>query len=268
MAITEADINEMLAFLVTHPEYQERFRTVTAAPELSAIPSRMDRVEAALERLVVAGAATDARIDRLATRMDILTDRMTGLTERVDVVAEKMDQLGDTVGVLAGRVEGLTGEVGTLTVSVNTLGGRVDKISGDVGNLKGGNVETRYNNNIENWFSDYVVAPRKVTHRSVPEVEAALSMGTISPAELRQLHDLDMMVRGNSRETGEDTILAVELSRVIDRNDVTRAANRAAVLRKSGCRAQGFVGGYSILEAARQEAERADVIIDLHEPTR
>lgn len=272
MAITETDINEMLAFLVTHPEYQERFRTVTAAPELSQIPSRMDRVEAVLERQVVAGAATDARIDRLATRMDILTDRMTGLTERVDVLAEKIDRLGDTVGAMASRFDALTGEVAITNSRVDTLSGRtdqmndrLDKLSGDVGNIKGGQLESKYHDNIENWFSIYVASPRKVSYRSVEEVVEAQADGVLTPADVTQLRAVDLMVRGLDQETGEETVLAVEVSNVIDTRDVSRAADRPALLEKTGCRARGMVGGYSILDAAREEALRRGAIIDLHE---
>lgn len=244
MAITEADINEMLAFLVTHPEYQERFRTVTAAPELAAIPSRMDRVEAALERLVVAGAATDARIDRLATRMDILTDRMTGLTERMDVLAVKVDSLTDTVGEVSGQIDALTG--------------RVDRLSGDLGNLKGDVLEAKYSLNADNWLGEFVENPVKVAVHRLPGLQEARARNDISKEQMQSVRALDLIARGRDQATGEDVSVAVEVSHIVDVTDVARAKSRSEIIESLGLRVIPVVGGYGVTLAASNAAQEQE----------
>ena len=97
----------------------------------------------------------------------------------------------------------------------------------------------------------------------------AAENGTISEADMRALCSADMLVQGVAKKptglTG-DVVFAVEISLTIDDHDVERAAARAAILRRVGYQAAGFVGGETVTRGATVLAERENVIIDLCRP--
>ncbi len=67
----------------------------------------------------------------------------------------------------------------------------------------------------------------------------------LSREEIERLLPLDLLVRGQlpRQQGGEEVWLAVEVSNVIDENDVVRAVERAGLLRKAGLRAVPVVAG-------------------------
>ena len=100
-------------------------------------------------------------------------------------------------------------------------------------------------------------------------VDEAAESGSITEDEMEALRSLDMLVQGVAKKpTGLDgeVIFAVEISLTIDDHDVERAASRAAILRRVGYQAVGFVGGETATRGATALAEREHVIIDLRRP--
>ncbi len=74
----------------------------------------------------------------------------------------------------------------------------------------------------------------------------------LDEAEIRRIVDADLIVRGGllpARDEGE-LWLVVEVSSVIDRNDVARAAERAALLRKADLLVVPVVAGQRLTQGA------------------
>ncbi|GBD09051.1 hypothetical protein HRbin22_01298 [Candidatus Thermoflexus japonica] len=63
-------------------------------------------------------------------------------------------------------------------------------------------------------------------------MEAAEARGVIGPEEADALEVADVIVRGHRLEGEGETYLVVEVSAIVHTEDVERAAERAAVLRK------------------------------------
>jgi hypothetical protein len=103
---------------------------------------------------------------------------------------------------------------------------------------------------------------RLVTPRELDAFEAADDSGTISEAEALGVRELDIIVEGVEGGRGEPitpALLAVEVSVTIDRSDVARAQDRAAVLRKVGYNAIPVVAGARMDASLRDSAEASGV---------
>ncbi len=84
MAFTVSDFEDLVRLLGEHPEWRERLRPLILGEELLELPSRMDRVEAAL--------------DRLAEHVDSLRAEVALLTAAVYDTNARMDRMDDRMG--------------------------------------------------------------------------------------------------------------------------------------------------------------------------
>ena len=235
MVFTVADFDDFARLLGEHPEWRERLRPLILGEELLVIPSRMDRVEAALLTLT-------ERVDRLTERLDRLTERVEQLTERVDQLSQDVRSINVTVaGILA----------------------RMDRMDGRMGNIEGQLLETRFEQNLPNWVRNFVRKPTRVHADDVAQIEQAVADGTLTESDADHLAALDSLIRGLGLEDGEETYLAVELSFTVNAEDVERAESRANMLKRAGLRARPFVGGYRISPAAESMLEERGVLVSL-----
>lgn len=97
MAFTVEDFQDLVKLLSEHPEWRAQLRPVVLGEELVAIPSRMDRVEAALDRLT-------ERVDALTVRLDRLAEDVRELTATVGQLVTRMDYNDGRLGNLQGTV--------------------------------------------------------------------------------------------------------------------------------------------------------------------
>ena len=228
MAFTVEDFEDLLKLLGEHPEWQARLRPLILGEEILAVPSRMDRVEAAIERL---------------------TQRMDALTERVDALAE--------------RVDALTGDIRELTGAVMRLAARADQSEGHLGNLRGDMLEWKFERNLGNWLRDWVRKPRKVFTDDLDKLDEAIVDGRIADAEVVQLAWSDAVVRGLDVTTREEVVLAVEVSTTINVDDVERSTFRSTVLKRAGYDGRSFVVGNTVTDQARNLAAATGTTIVL-----
>jgi hypothetical protein len=83
--------------------------------------------------------------------------------------------------------------------------------------------------------------------------------------ELQELLRLDVVIAGTTRPPAAscEVWLAIEVSSVIDRDDVERARRRAALLRKAGYRAVPVVAGEALTQGATELLQTAPVVLML-----
>jgi len=238
MAFTVVDFQDLVKLLSDHPEWRTQLRPLVLGEEVLAIPSRMDRVEATLDRLT-------GHIDDLTVRLDRLTERVDDLTVRLDR---------------------LTGEVRELTTAVSQLVSRMDHTDGRLGNLQGAMLEWKFERNLGNWLREWVRRPRKVFVDELSRLDEAVERGLVAEAEVSQVAWSDAVVRAQDARTQDEVILSVELSTTVNEDDVERASARAAVLRRAGYDGRGFVAGHSISTRARELAEATGTTVVLIRP--
>lgn len=97
MSFTVDDFQDLMKLLSDHPEWRAQLRPVVLGEEMLAIPSHMDRVEAALDRLT-------ERVDALTVRLDRLTERVDQLTVSVQAIAPRMDRMDGRMGNIEGEL--------------------------------------------------------------------------------------------------------------------------------------------------------------------
>ena len=122
------------------------------------------------------------------------------------------------------------------------------------------------------WSGKVAIQPPSIVERFARDVEKAVDDGIVQDGEDGRLLDTDMIIRG--RRGDQIVYIAVEASGVINDEDINRARESAAILRRIySTETIPAVYGYSIagpqlrLARADDEAAREGVLIFLDEST-
>ena len=205
--------------------------TVTDFEDLLKLLGQHPEWQAELRRILVGDqfAAIDARLEALTAAIVELRDAQAATQVQIASLVERMDQ----VALRLGNVET------------------------HLGSVRGWQVESRLKERIPGYFGRVLRKPRPVSPFGIGAVESAYDQGRISDADWRSLGALDILVEGGRIE--EPSYLAIEASAVVDRTDVQRASDGAAILRSLGLSVVPWVAGESILENASELADQLGV---------
>lgn len=236
---------DFLELLRTDPEFYEEVRRTVLTDEILNLPALVRELAQVVRE---SAERTDRQIAQLTENMGILTARVDQLTEDVRQLTARVDQL-------TARVDQLTEDVRQLTLQVSRLAGQVGRLSGEVGGL----LEIKYRQHPYGYFGGILRRARWVAGDELEDLlESAVQMGRLTAKEIQVLRMTDVIVRG-FRE-GRTVWLAVEVSGTIDRDDIQRALERAALLAR--CvpdEVLPVVAGISCPEEVREGALRVGV---------
>lgn len=191
-----------------------------------------DALRAAVTDLAVAQRHTEQHIDRLEAATLALAAAQQRTEQRIEELAAAQQ-----------RTEGI----------LQKLVIRVGKNTGKI-------LEIDYRDKAFAYFGTLL---RKVKVVSLQDLEPVFEQH-LSEAEISALVPLDLLVSGQLRRSDQpdDVVyLAVEVSAVIDNNDVVRAQQRAALLRRAGYRTVAAVAGEEITEGALTSAAARSVLV-------
>ena len=200
-----------------------------------ALDRRVDRLEQALERL-------EAIVERLAEAQLRAEERLARLEEAQIRTEERLARVEAALVRLA-EAQAQTEE-------------RLNRLTDDVAALKGDNLERRYQEKAAAYFQRILLGIRLVSREELERIAAeAEGRGVLLPSEHEELLWTDVVVLGRRRETGAEMYLVAEVSSVVDREDVRRAAERARLFeRAAGVPVVAAVAGEHITSGAEQEA--------------
>ena len=182
-------------------------------------------------------------------RLAAVEERLAKVEERLEGVEERLTRLENTVAELAEAQKRTELEVQRLT-------NRMGHIVGDL-------LEIKYRDKPFSYFGRIVRRARVV---DLAEVEDWLGE-RLSEEQLIDLFQLDLVVRGQLRQPrGErkehpEVWLAVEVSSVVDGDDVQRAARRAEILRQAGLPVLAVAAGGNLTPEARELARTKGVAL-------
>ena len=201
---------------------------------------------------------------RAEMRRLVLSDEYLTLPEQLAEIRREIAELRRDFERRLNRVEGrldqLTDDVGQLKTDVGQLKTDVGRLTDDVGELKGQGLEYRYREHAPSYFSRLIRRCRVVGSPQLNELlEDAVDRGVLSQGDLNDVNLADLILRGRRLSDRLEVMVLVEISWVIDRNDVRRAADRAALLAKLGTPVMPVVAGASITEPAATMARNLDV---------
>ena len=272
---------DLLRVLEERPEWLERVRQVVLTRELLSLPEairelveahrrgeeRLTRVEAAIQGLAEAQWQSEERLVRLEATIQELVEvqrrheeRLAGLEATVQELVEahrrgeeRLTRLEATVQELVGALKEVSAQVHELAQAVFRLTQTVSRLEGTVGDIKGRLLEMAYRDKPYAYFGRLLRSIRVVPFT---EIEDLLEK-SLSREEVDDLFQLDLLLRGRLRDHPErpEVWLAVEVSSVVDKWDVERARERAALLRKAGLRVVPVAAGLQALAEAAHKAE-------------
>ena len=212
------------------------------------------RTEAAVEKLVQGQARTDAVMRELAAAQARTDERLGRLEEGQTALQEGQTALQQDVTALQ---KGQT----ALQQDVTALQKGQAGIQDTLGAVKGRQLELVYKERVGTYFGPLL---RRVRVLPLTQIEDDLE-AHLSTAEFRDLLKLDLLVRGRPRHLTDapQVWLAVEVSGVVDRHDVERAARRAGHLSRAGYASVPAVAGEQATEGAEALARKEGVLLVL-----
>ncbi|MEJ5253143.1 MAG: hypothetical protein HPY54_01980 [Chthonomonadetes bacterium] len=299
MAFTLRDFRDLLDLLQQHPEWRVELRRMLLSEELLTLPELVRELTQEVRQQAVHLSQLTQRVEQLTLRIDDLALRLNQLTERVDQLAQKLEQLTLRVDQLTARVDeltqlviDLTRRMDELTLRVDQLTARVDELTqlvsdltqrvdeltanvqklamsqqrmaDDIAQLKKFYHEQKYFTRAHAYFSKLL---KRIRALPPEEISAMLDdleeQGTLTPHEVADLLQADVIVRGRRRDDGQEVYLVVEASWGVGMKDVQRAARRAQTLSKAGLLAVPVVAGEGIDPNAHQSAREMGVTVVL-----
>lgn len=188
--------------------------------------------------LAEAQRRTEERLGALAEAQQHTEDRLEALAEAQRRTEERLERLEMVVHDLV--------EVQRKTVDT-------------VGSLKGRVLEITYREKAIAYFGPLL---RRVRVVALGNLEDTLE-ARLAQEELQEVFLLDLVVSGEPRQNRilPEVWLAVEVSSVVNRNDVERARRRAMLLRQAGYQAIPVVAGENATPEAEAAARQQRVVV-------
>ncbi len=224
------------------------------------------RTEARVNELIEAQKRTEARVNELAeaqkhteARLERLETIVAELIEAQKRAEARLERLEIIVAELIEAQKRTEARVNELVEAQKLTEVRIQKLTDRVAKNSGQLMEMNYRDKAYAYFGALM---RNVRVISLQDLEPVLEKH-LSEAEMRELLPLDLLVQGRPRRIRpqEDVWLAVEVSIVVDINDVRRARQRARLLRKAGLIAAPAVAGEQATSGAELAAQEDGVLL-------
>ncbi|MBI1927298.1 hypothetical protein HYR99_24040 [Candidatus Poribacteria bacterium] len=238
MAFTIEDYHDLVSLLEKHPEWKMELRRLLLPDELLSLPEivrelaqAQQRTEERLNALAEAQQHTEESLNALAQAQQHLTERVDALTERVDALAEGQQRLIEEQRRLTNRV----------------------------GEMRGDMLEITYARRAGGYFGRLLSRVKVVEPHTLKETLKTM----LTPDEYYDVFLLDLLVTGKLDQDPDspDVWLAMEISSMVDRTDVERAARRAGLLRRAGYRAIPVVAGAGVTQGGEAAARKQNVVL-------
>jgi hypothetical protein len=213
------------------------------------------------------GFATKADVQELRGVMGELAEAQQRTEARVGELAEAQQRTETKVGELADALKATQTLVGDLAVSQQFMGSQVatlnelhQKMLSRVERADGRSLEWTLQTRLPAYVGRWIRHCRVLEIQEVVEsLEPLVETGVYTEIDLDNLSDADVVASGML--DGEQVYLVGEVSCTGDREDVERAARRAALLTKAGKQALPFIACDSISSKTLEQAKDAGVRI-------
>ena len=200
MVFTVSDFNDFKQLLLDHPAWQVEVRRLLLSEDFEALPGIVRRLAEAQERFVERQNSTEQRLARLEKVV-------AELAEAQKQTEQRLAHLEKVVAELAEALRQLTLRVDAMAVTLAKVNGRT--------------LEGEYREKAPAYFGRWI-------RRTIVVARTALEEELEERLSDDELHDallIDLVVRGRLKggPQSPEVYLAVEVSSVVDREDVSRA---------------------------------------------
>jgi exonuclease VII small subunit len=283
MAFTVRDFDDLLKILETQPDWRSRLRRALfpeidiprALQELAAAQQRteealrqlvrsVERLEIQQVNLTQGQKAIEFRLEHLEQGQQRLEQSQQNLKQgqqKLEQGQQRLEQSQQNLEQGQQRLEQsqqnleqgqqkleqgqqkLEQGQQKLEQGQQKLEHRQGRVERDVRDLKGLSHERTYRDKADAIFGRFLRNGRNATHSVSDQLYEAVASGRISDQEVEQVLAADLLWSGNERSSKAEIVLVLEASWRAEQQDVTRAHDRTAVLRRIGIKALGVVGG-------------------------
>jgi hypothetical protein len=244
-------------------EYAEILRNEM---DKSVPKTTLDRIESLVElqaqhlaKLAEAQGKTEAQVRLLVEAQNKIENRLDSLEKALAELAKAQKNSDARIDKLEKAVAELVQVQRNFEARLEKVEARLERVEGRLGKLEGRSLESDYRDKAPSYFGRLLRKTRVVQiGRMADEMESRLT-----PEELDDLLQIDLVVKGNPRiapDLGE-VMLVVEISVVVDRNDINRAVRRADILRKTGIKAVPVAAGERHTEGAEKALKDKSVVV-------
>ena len=262
MAFTINDLNDLLRILREQPEWLAEVRRVLLTDELLKLPDLVRELVEAQRRTDERLAEFQQRIERqMAEFQQRIERQMAEFQQRIEQqMAEFQQRIERQIAEFQQRTDQRFAELAEAQRRTDErLAEFQQRTEEQIGELKGTLLEMDYRAKVGAIFGSRLKKPKVVDAGDMWDV----LRDRLDEEEIRQIVALDLIVRGRLLPPqGEGELwLAVEVSYVVDQNDVMRAAARAALLRKAGLPAIPVAAGKRLTQGASALATESRVVL-------
>jgi hypothetical protein len=275
MALAVEDLIDLRRLLIEHPEWQAELRQLLLTGEVLTLPDvvreladAQRRTEARVEELAESMRGLAEAQRRTEARVEELADAQRRTEARVEELIEAQRRTEESLQALEQQVKELRQAIDDLREIVNKLIESQSEMKIQMNDFRGFRLEMRYAQHASGYFGHWVRRARSVLPGNIdPDLEDALEAHLTSDELIDLLH-ADVLVSGLLRKPVDgmrpEIWLLVEVSAVIDRNDIERAMRRAALMKKAGFRCVPVVAGDSVTRGATELLRDAPVALMLN----
>lgn len=254
LELVESIEENMRAQLAVRREDFAGLRTTVAelATAQQRTEERLARLEAAVIELVAAQQRTERRVEELAAAQQRTEERLARLETVVTELAAAQQRTEERFARLETIVADLAVAQQKTEAALQRLADHVEKMQTRQDRHAGLFLELRYNARPHAYFSRVIRRARSVPFT---ELEDRLD-AEVGEEQADDVARLDAIISGRpkARPDVAEIWLAVEISAVVDRNDVERALRRAKILRRIGLYVVPAVAGEAITEGGYDAA--------------
>lgn len=230
MAFQVSDFHDLVRLLQEHPEWQVQLRNLNLllSEELLALPALVRRLRERIEQL----AAQVALLGQPIEEMRVEIDRKFELIEQpFDEIDRRFDAINRRVDLIERRL--------------SSLEYHMERVESDVADLKGWQLEVKYEKNAGAYFGPLLKKIRVVDKTALAECLGEV----LSAEEFRDAILIDLVIRGRLKGIEPDPPEVY-----LYPEDVQRAATRARLISRWGKPTIPVVGGKRLDEQVLQLA--------------
>jgi len=233
---------------------------------LEQLAEAQQRTEARLEQLAEAQRQMEARLQRLEAVVHDLAEAQQRTEARLEQLAEAQRQMEARLQRLEAVVQELAEAQRRTEATVHELVKvqqrfemRLQRLEDRMSKLEGRDLERHYREKVGVYLGRWLWPVRAISPAELRETLEA----RLDESQVEDVMNLDVLIEGRARWRPDkpQVWLAMEVSSVVDRNDVKRAQRRAALLREAGYRAIPAVAGERLTEGAEGLAKDSPIII-------
>ena len=255
MPFTVEDFQDLVQLLDERPQWRSELRRLVLSDEYLALPEQLAEF-----RREVAEQIAELRREGAELRRD-MEQRFLQVENQIAELRRDMEQrflqvekqIVDLRRDTEAHFQRVDAQIGKLQVETKAL-------RDDVAQLKGENLERRYRERAHAYFGRLLRKGRVVGSQELSDLlEEAADRGVLSESDRDEVAWADLIMRGRWRADGRQVMVLAEVSWVVDRNDVRRAVDRAALLARLGTPVAPVVAGDSVTERAADMARSRNV---------